>query len=243
MRLIKLHTINSTNSFLKDLVKNSPQENYTVVVTNKQTLGRGQMQQQWQSTPFKNLTFSVFISFSALLVAYGRYLNFAISLAVFDVLLEEKIAKLNIKWPNDILAENQKICGILIENQLQKDKITSSVIGIGLNVNQINFEGLPNATSLKNVLKKEFDLDDLLKKIINKLKEKIKLLEEKQFTVLEEDYLQCLYKYQTPSMFKDVNDRLFMGKIVGISSEGKLQIEFEDENIQEFGIKEVKFIN
>lgn len=242
MKLIKLRTTESTNSFLKELAKETALESFTVVVTDEQTKGRGQVHTNWISEAFKNLTFSVFVSFDALNISCQKYLNFTVSLTIFEVLSELNLPKIAIKWPNDILTENKKICGILIENQLSQAKITSSIIGIGLNVNQTTFKDLPNATSIKNRLDSTFDLDQLLKKIIDKLKEKIKLLSSKNYFELEESYLKNLYKFQKPSMFRDKQEMLFMGKIIGISSEGKIQLELENETVKDFGIKEIKFL-
>lgn len=242
MKLIKLHTIESTNSFLKELLKESKQENFTVVVTSEQTAGRGQIQNTWQSEPYKNLTFSVFVSFDRLLITNHKYLNFAVSLAIFETLRGMQIPSLQIKWPNDILSETKKVCGILIENTFKGDQIESAVIGIGLNVNQTEFINLPNATSLKNTTNKDFDLDELLVNIIDNIKEKISLLSKKDFSTLESNYLENLYKFNRPSMFKDDKGSLFMGKIVGVSSEGKLEVELENESIASFGIKEIIFV-
>lgn len=243
MKIIKLNAIDSTNSFLKELGKNSVLENFTVVVTNNQTKGRGQQQNNWTSKPFKNLTFSVFTTFEQLEIYQKKYLNFAISLAIFDVLSTENLPKLSIKWPNDILSASKKLCGILIENSIKGSKIQSSVIGIGLNVNQIEFPAtLKNVTSLKSETQKEYDLDELLSEIISKIEERITLLNEKQFDVLENEYLNVLYKKNIPTMFKDSNNVLFMGLISGVSKEGKLQITLEDDFIREFDIKEVSIL-
>ncbi|MDO6600172.1 biotin--[acetyl-CoA-carboxylase] ligase [Tenacibaculum sp. 1_MG-2023] len=243
MKLIKLHTTTSTNSFLKELSKESRLDNFTVVVTDAQTSGRGQVQQKWQSESFKNLTFSVFVCFDSLEILHQKYLNFAISLAIFNTLEPLDLPKLTIKWPNDILSDNRKLCGVLIENQLKKGKINSSIIGIGLNVNQLIFNELPNATSLKIIKQTDFDLDQLLEKMIVNLKNQIRNLEQKNFVVLERDYLSSLCKFNRPSMFRDeINQHLFMGKIVGVSSEGKLQVELEDELVKDFGLKEIKFL-
>lgn len=243
MKLIKLHTTTSTNSFLKELSKETPIENFTAVVTDTQTSGRGQVEQKWQSESFKNLTFSVFVSFDDLRIVHQKYLNFAISLAIFNTIEPLDLPKLTIKWPNDILSDNKKLCGVLIENQLKMNKINSSVIGIGLNVNQLIFNELPDATSLKIIKQIDFDLDQLLEKIIVNLKIQIRNLAQKNFVMLERDYLSSLYKFNKPSMFRDeINQHLFMGKIVGVSSEGKLQVELEDELVKDFGLKEIKFL-
>ena len=243
MKIIKLSAIDSTNSFLKDLVKNSSVQNYTIVVTKTQTKGRGQQENTWSSEPFKNLTFSTFIEFENLKILQKKYLNFAISLAIYDVLFKENLTKLTIKWPNDILSVNKKICGILIENTFIGDKVKNSIIGVGLNVNQEFFpKYLTNATSLKLETSLEYNLDMLLKEIQKEIQKKIKLLESGQFNFLEKKYFEVLYKKNIPTMFKNNRDEIFMGMISGISNDGKLQILLEDDSIKEFGIKEVSFL-
>ena len=242
MKIIKLNAIASTNSFLKDLANNSTLDNFTVVTTNNQTKGRGQQDNKWISKPFKNLTFSVFIQFNNLAIHQKKYLNFAISLAIFEVLFDENLPTTYIKWPNDILSANKKICGILIENSIKGSKIKSSVVGIGLNVNQIDFpKALKNVTSLKIETKKEYNLDTLLHKIIIKIEEKIALINLKQFDILEQNYLKYLFKINTTAMFKDSSGVLFMGIIVGVSNNGKLQVKLENDAIKEFGLKEIYF--
>ncbi len=224
------------------MVIDSVVENFTVVVAESQIKGRGQQDSLWLSEPFKNLTFSVYISFKNFKIKHKKNLLFAISLAVYEAIIKETKLHISIKWPNDILSGNKKICGILVENSIQKDKIRHSVVGIGLNVNQINFsEAINKVSSLKLLTQKNYDLDVLLKTIVSKLKKRINQLENKEFEKLEADYLKVLYKKNTPTMFKDSKGVLFMGFISGISKEGLLQIELEDETIREFGIKEVSF--
>lgn len=242
MKIIKPNAIDSTNNFIKELSKNSFLENYTVVLTQNQTNGRGQQENLWFSEPFKNLTFSVFLRDLGLEITNQKYLNFAISLAVFEVLKSQKIPNLSIKWPNDILSGNKKICGILIENTIRKKLISISIIGIGLNVNQEIFEEtLKKVTSLKNITNIEFNLDDLFFEIVTKIKENIKLLSTKKFDILEQSYCAFLFKINTKSMFKKPNQEFFMGIIRGISSSGNILIELEDETIKEFGVKEISF--
>jgi BirA family biotin operon repressor/biotin-[acetyl-CoA-carboxylase] ligase len=243
LKIIKLSAIDSTNSFLKELAFNSVLEKFTVVVTDHQIKGRGQQGNDWVSESFKNLVFSVFVTFNHFKVLNNKYLNFAVSLAIFDALKEENIPDVSIKWPNDILSGNKKICGVLIENSLKGTEISSSIIGIGLNVNQTSFpDSLKRASSLKLLSFKDFELDKLLESIVSKLKTKIEILNSKDFQILEMEYLNVLHKKNIPTMFKNSQDVLFMGIICGISKEGKLQIILEDETIQEFGIKEVAFL-
>lgn len=222
------------------MAKKSDLENYTVIVAEEQTKGRGQQRNSWLSEASKNLTMSIFIDDLDLKIYNQKYLNFAISLAIFKTLTALKIENLSIKWPNDIMSVNKKICGILIENSISSNKIYASIIGIGLNVNQIQFpKSLKNASSLKALTNKTYDLDNLLIKLIKEIRSSIKILSLEKYTQLEQQYLSVLYKKNIPTMFKNSEDVLFMGKILGISDSGNLLIELEDDIIKEFGIKEV----
>ena len=186
------------------MASNSVVENFTVVVTENQVKGRGQQGSVWDSEVGKNLIFSVFVTFESLSVSDKKYLNYAVSLAVFEVLQQENIPGITIKWPNDILSAKKKIGGILIENSLKGAKISSSVIGIGLNVNQTSFSSsLENASSLTLSSNRTFDLEQLLIEIVTSLKSKISLLNAKAFESIETSYLNVLYKKNIPTMFKD----------------------------------------
>jgi BirA family transcriptional regulator, biotin operon repressor / biotin---[acetyl-CoA-carboxylase] ligase len=242
LKIIKLDAIDSTNSFLKELNKDSSLENFTIVVTKNQQKGRGQRDANWYSEPFKNLTFSVLVNELKLKTNEAKYINFAVSLAIFKVLEIYKIPNLFIKWPNDIMSANKKICGILIENSLSNNKINNSIIGIGLNVNQVNFPNLERVSSLNNILGYELNLDDLLIDLIKQLKFQFELLNKKLFSNLENEYLAVLYKKDIPSMFKTDKGITFLGKIIGIATNGNLLVESENNGVEEFAIKEISFL-
>jgi len=240
MKRIKLDAIGSTNSFLKEMAHNSSLKDYTVVTANSQTKGKGQMGAKWSSQSKKNLLCSVFVGFDDLNVSNQVLINYAVSIAIVKTLESYKLPKLAIKWPNDILSSSQKICGVLVENVIQKAKVKSTVIGIGLNVNQINFPShLSKATSLKKILKHDVDLEELLKKLITELKLSISDVSNSKKRTLKSTYLDFLYKKNIPTMFRNSEDVLFMGIIIGVSSVGKLEIQLENDSICEFGIKEV----
>jgi len=243
LRIIKINATNSTNSFLKELAQNSSLDEITVAVTNNQTSGRGQMNNSWISEPYKNLTFSLFTTLKKVKVEHQAYLNFAVSLAIYDVLLEYDVPNLYIKWPNDIMSGKKKICGILIENTFSHSRIKNTIIGIGLNVNQEKFhKNLTNASSLKIILKKSIELEALMNTIINHINLKISCVELKNFNQIYNRYHQALYKKGIPTTFLNQKTKqLFMGIINGVSSSGNLQIQLEDKSIQEFGLKEVSF--
>jgi len=242
LKIIKLDAIDSTNSFLKELNKDSSLENFTIVVTKNQQKGRGQRDANWYSEPFKNLTFSILVNKLKLKTNEAKYINFAVSLAIFKVLEIYKIPNLFIKWPNDIMSAKKKICGILIENSLSNNKINNSIIGIGLNVNQVNFLNLERVSSLNNILGYELNLDDLLIDLIKQLKFQFELLNKKLFSNLENEYLAVLYKKDIPSMFKTDKGITFLGKIIGIARNGNLLVENENNEVEEFAIKEISFL-
>ena len=241
MRIIKLNAIDSTNSFLKEMAQTSTLENFTVVVANAQTKGRGQMGTSWLSEANKNLLCSVFVRFDSFPISHQVLVNYAVSIAIVNVLKSYQLQKVMIKWPNDILSSNKKICGVLVENVMQKDEIKSSIIGIGLNVNQINFPTNFNATSILKETNVATNIDAFLKELIDELKIQISYITDASTNVLKKNYLKLLHKKNTPTMFKNSEGTLFMGKIIGVSPVGKLQIELDDDSIKEFGIKEVSF--
>ena len=243
MKIIKINATNSTNSFLKELAQNSSLDEITVAVTNNQTSGRGQMNNSWLSEPYKNLTFSLFTPLKKIKIEHQAYLNFAVSLAIYDTLLEYNVPDLYIKWPNDIMSGKKKICGILIENTFSHSRIKNTIIGIGLNVNQESFhKSLINASSLKIILKKSIELEALMNTIINHINLKLSCVELKNFNQIYNRYHQALFKKGIPTTFlNQKTNQLFMGIINGVSSSGNLQIQLEDNSIQEFGLKEVSF--
>lgn len=242
MKIIKLDAIDSTNTFLKELAHNTSLENYTVVTAKSQNKGRGQMGTVWLSDPGKNLLCSVYVAFEGLLVHDKALLNYAVSLAIVDVLEAMSLPRLAIKWPNDILSSSAKLCGVLVESVIRGKEIESAIIGIGLNVNQMVFEEhLQKVTSMRNVMGYFFDLDVVLEKLVRALELRIALIGAQAKPSLKTCYLEKLYKKNIPTMFRNSNDVLFMGKLINVTSQGKLQIELEDDSIQEFGIKEVSF--
>lgn len=246
MNLIKIDAIDSTSSFLKDLSKNEAVENFTTVVAESQTDGKGQRNTLWHSAPGSNLLFTVFVDFKGLDVDFAPILSFLVALKIRDVVEKKTMGegKILIKWPNDILSYHQKIAGILVENSIKNNQIDASFVGVGLNVNQRDFpDFLPNATSIANIIDGNCNKDLLLMEIRNEFK---KVLTKEYITQhkdkIKAAYLKHLYKYQVPAMFQDTFGNEFMGKITNVSSLGKLVIEKEDEKKYKFNIKEIKFL-
>jgi BirA family biotin operon repressor/biotin-[acetyl-CoA-carboxylase] ligase len=244
MNIIKLNAIDSTNSYLKKLSTQKKLSNFTVVSAEYQTNGRGQMGTIWQSNKDKNLIFSVLINFEDLPITHRFYISMAVSLGIIATLNNQFNVNFKIKWPNDILAEKDKVAGILIENTFRGTNISQAVIGIGLNVNQTEFSSsLQTATSLINLAKQKIDRDLLLQKLIENIQSQFLLLREKKFQLLKENYLKELYGYNIDLNFIDINENYFKGKIIGVAEDGKLEILTKNKTIRKFNLKEIKFTN
>lgn len=239
MQLIKLDATDSTNDYLKSLAKSEYLEDFTVVVAENQIKGKGQMGAKWYSEPGKNLTCSVLKKNLNLSISDQFVLNCCVSLAVYKTLKVICIPDLSIKWPNDILSGSHKICGILIENICSGNLISTSVMGIGLNVNQQNFNNLQNASSLKMLLGTALDVEGLLRHILKNLKEVFKLWERNGYQYLLDLYKDLLFRRDRPSTFKNSSEELFMGFIRGVTREGKLIVALEDNVLTAFDRKEI----
>ena len=238
MRIIKLNAIDSTNSFLKEMIYNEVVEDYTVVVAQHQTQGRGQMGTSWESETGKNLMFSLFKDLSVHVVEFPFYISMAISLAILKALQQLHIPDLRIKWPNDILSADKKICGILIENVI-KDRLNSTIIGIGVNVNQTEFENLPQASSLKNITGIHYNLDEVLHYIMKHTRYYSQLLQDGEYDVVKNEYEAYLFRKDKPSTFKDSDGGLFLGFIKGVTKYGKLMVLLEDQIVKKYDLKEI----
>lgn len=239
MRIIKLDAIDSTNSYMRRLSNEENLEDYTIVTTECQTHGRGQMGTIWNSENSKNLMFSVFKDTSMLHLEYHFLISVVTSLAILKSLQSFSISKLSIKWPNDILSEDKKICGILIENVIKQNSLSHTIIGVGLNVNQTEFINLPKASSLKLITGNVFELEEVLFETIKNLKYYFKILKRGDYNSLKADYEECLFRKDKPSTFKDRQGLIFTGYIKSVSLFGNLQVLLEDNIIKEFDLKEV----
>lgn len=242
MHIIKLNAIDSTNTYLKTLSITEALKDCTVVVAKHQTNGKGQMGAEWMSEISKNLMCSVFKDTSSVSVEQQFYISIVTSLALIKALEKLQIPKLHIKWPNDILSENKKISGILIENVIKVNMLEASIIGIGLNVNQVEFKGLPNASSLKNITGKVYDLDELLQYIIEYLNHYFLYLEKGELQFLKTEYENYLFRKDKPSTFKCNKGTVFSGFIKGVNETGSLKILLEDNILKEYVLKEIQLL-
>lgn len=241
MRLLKLDTTTSTNDFLKEMAARQNVENFTVVTALEQTNGKGQMGAKWVSQRGKNLIVSVLVK--DLIVSPDQIfdLNIIFAISVVAALEAFDIPKLSIKWPNDIMSGNKKIGGILIENQFKADGKIISVAGLGLNVNQSDFSMLPKASSLSAVCQREFDVDMVLKSIVEKFESNVGNLSENR-QIFWQYYHSKLFKFGVPMPFEDLAGNKFMAIVQGVDNSGKLKLRLEDDSVAHFGIKEIQML-
>ncbi|MCZ4243228.1 biotin--[acetyl-CoA-carboxylase] ligase [Pedobacter punctiformis] len=242
--LIKLKEVDSTNNYLKNLASNSePLPEGTVIMADNQFAGRGQQESVWQTEPGKNISTSIYLKPSFLPLNKQFYLNIAVSLAVSEALTQFVDEPVEVKWPNDIYCMGRKLGGILIENTLTGVFIKSSVIGIGLNINQQNFRPdlTQKAISLIQLLKKETPLEIILEKIFVYMEKYYLNLREGKYDFLQSDYLKRLYNFNVTATYKQ-NGKVFEGIIKGVEDNGRLIMETETgESV--FNFKEIEFIH
>ena len=241
MPIIKLDAIDSTNDYLKRLSKESVLENYTIVMANEQTKGKGQMGAKWVSEKGKNLIMSILAKDVPLRNENIFDLNIVIAVSVLNVLKNIQIPNITIKWPNDILSDSKKVAGILIENSLKHNGSFNAIVGIGLNLNQTNFENLPQATSLNCITGQIYDLEEIAIQLKKSLEEKLQIL-SKSSLMLWDEYHKSLYKLNYPSAFEDKMGNRFMGVIKKVTRDGKLEVLLEDDSITHFEVKEIKML-
>lgn len=239
--LVCLETVDSTNDYaLRHLAEANP-VNGTVITTKNQTNGKGQYGAKWSSEGSKNLTLSIIIRPKNLDISKQFYLSMATALGVKS-LCESYNLDASIKWPNDIYIKKKKIAGILIQNGIMKNEISSSVIGIGLNVNQKDFDPLiPNPTSICLETGREVDIVAIRQELFDHFERYYLDLMESNFAVLYEQYRSALFQKDVVRSYQRNDKNIFNGIIRDVRENGKLCMEVDD-NIEEIDLKDIKYI-
>lgn len=244
MHLIKLNAIPSTNTFLKELAATKKLENFTTVVAENQTEGKGQRGNVWYVAAGQNLTFSTIISDYSFEKFNPFLLNILVAISIINILEEYDVHHLKIKWPNDIMSENKKIGGILIENTVKQVNKVEAIIGIGLNVNQSSFENLHKASSILMQTGRFQNKEELLEKIVSQIASNYDELIKKTKTqeYFWETYHKYLFRKGVPSVFQDVTKKQVQGIITQVTTDGKLEVLQEDDNLLLYDIKEITLL-
>lgn len=243
INLIKVSATASTNTLLKEMVRTKSISEASCLWTTNQTHGKGQMGNVWHAQVGLNLTFSIYIPNCKLSQKQPQHLNLISALSITETLKQLKIPELSIKWPNDIMSANKKIGGILIENMYQKNFWAGSIIGIGLNVNQEKLEHLPQANSLKNILKKNISLENLLHDLLYTFEKNWDTYQPKDYNQWKTTYENQLFKRNKVATFQDnLTLNYFNGIIQGITATGELQIKQDNDQLKCYKLKEIKLL-
>jgi len=242
-KIVRLEEIDSTNRYLKQLVREERPEEGSLVVSDYQSGGRGQMGNRWYSAKGDNLLFSLLV-YPRLLMANESFILSRIASLALKNTLDTFTDDIRIKWPNDIYWKDKKIAGILIENDVQGKEIDNSVIGIGLNVNQQIFPfDLPNPVSLRQITGTIHDREHLLDLIMREFFLLYRDLQDDLKTAIEDEYMLDLYRVNDYYWFED-HDGRFRAKIEGVLPSGHLVLRtLESDEERTYAFKEVTFVD
>ncbi len=242
--VIYIDKLDSTNSYLSNLCENEDVKEYTTIISDFQTNGRGQIGNRWESQRGENLTFSTVVYPTSILAREQFIISIITSTAICEA-LSEYTDDITIKWPNDIYWKDKKICGILIENDLQGINIYKSILGIGINVNQEQFcSDAPNPVSLYQIINTKTDRNLLLNDIICRLIVGFDMIKKGDSNYLDKiysKYKSMLYRKVGNYLFND-KDGDFIASIDNVELNGHLLLKDLDGKKRSYLFKEVKFI-
>ncbi len=241
-KIIRLDEVDSTNVYATNLIKNHSNiiTDGMIIYTDNQTNGRGQRGSVWETTPNKNLTFSILLK-PNLLVNEQFLLSKVCALGILDFLTDLNIKNTSIKWPNDIYVGKQKIAGMLLENTLKNSKIEFCIAGIGVNINQTVFnKHLQQATSLQLITNNSYNLNNVLNQLLFFIEKRYLQLKAGKLQQINNDYLNHLLGYNTERTYL-INNQKVLGVINGVTPSGKLQV-IHKNNLQEYDMKEIGFV-
>ena len=244
MKIEQIHIkqTESTNNYARRMCLEQKNTANFCVVAHHQTSGKGQLAAVWETEAGKNLTFSLVFQNLKFDVNEQFKLSALVSLNLLTALKKMGFYKVELKWPNDVISERKKIAGVLIETIIKNKFVNTAIIGIGLNVNQIAFSKLPNASSLKSISGVHYALEEVLHFILIEM-EKIPIqLKTRTITEVIQQYQKSLFRKNQASMFQFQNGTMQPGIIKGVTKSGLLNVLFEDEKESTFDLKEIKLI-
>jgi len=240
-KVIYLPTCHSTNDIAAEIVHAGLFEEGTVVITDNQVKGRGQRGTVWNANAGENLTFSVVLTPGFLPIQEQFLISQVTALAIRGY-LGSYVAGTKVKWPNDIYMNNRKAVGVLIENSLQGTHYASSIVGIGVNINQSVFEN-GYATSLARETGRTFSLAEEFHKLLKFLDAYyVRLRSGSHSDAIRNEYLSHLYGYQQDVKFLHKGN-ITNGSVTNVTKLGKLRVRLANEPEElEFGLKEIEWV-
>ena len=238
-QIYKVKSVDSTNNYAAKLLKQTKIPFGAVIMSYNQTDGKGQRDTNWESNAGENLLISVVLDMKNIPVSNIFYLSKSMALAVRACVSQITALECMVKWPNDIMVRNQKVAGILIENQWRRQEISSSVVGIGLNVNQTSFSSDINATSLCNITLDKYDLEEVLEVLCEKMELYYAKFKNGEYSIIDKEYHGFLFNYNVWSSYS-IDGGIFEAKNRGVVETGQLQLELKSGQLQLFELKEIK---
>ena len=213
-----------------------------VVWADFQTAGRGQRGHEWHSRKGENLTFSVVLEPTFVPIAEQFAVSEVVALSLVDMLAEYGI-EARIKWTNDIYVGDRKLVGILIEHSLATSALRRTIVGIGINVNQTEFDAsLPNPVSMAQLLGKELNAEEVLQCFLSHLQRNYELLRSGKKVELHDRYNSLLYRKNEYHTYALPSGERFSAKILGTATNGALCLENKNGAIKDYLFKEVEFV-
>lgn len=244
--MIHLNETDSTNRYLQQLCQeagNNKVEEFTTVCADYQTAGKGQRGNSWEAAKGANLLFS-FVCYPTFVPIRQQFvLSQLISLGIKET-LDEYCSDISIKWPNDIYWKEKKICGILIENDLQGNSIGRCISGIGLNINQEVFlSDAPNPISLKQITGKHYQRETILEKVMQRIEQSYQKLKEDSAyaSELATRYAASLFRREGFHCYQD-KDGLFNARLVRVETDGRFVLMDEANQERSYLFKEVQYV-
>ena len=234
--------LGSTNEEMNRLLLREDHPEGFVIRTGFQSAGKGHQDNKWSSQPGMNLLFSILLEPGFLLASEAFQLSRIVSLSLLEVLDRHDI-KAQIKWPNDIYTVKGKIAGILIENSITGKKLNRCIAGIGLNVNQTEFDDwIPSPTSMKIEAGCHFDMNELLSDFRGSLGRWYDRLASGAPEEIDKEYLENLYLFGVESSYRSGSET-FVGRISNVLASGELVISRKDGSESTYGFKEIEYIS
>ncbi len=238
--LISLDQVDSTNDYARMILRNNRVPEGTVILADEQLKGKGQPGNSWESEKGKNITMSIILYPKKLQLNKHFFLAMATSLSITSCLKDLEI-ETRIKWPNDIYHGQKKIAGILIENSIQQNTITESVIGIGININQIKFSSaLSNPTSVRQITGRYTDITEICRILIYNLNRWLGKLYAGYLKEIRSKYMDNLLLLDQPAIF-GINNSKRKATIIDVEDDGTLVLRMAGGSIQKFFFKEIEF--
>lgn len=202
---LHFNEINSTNKFARELLSKTKPMDGSVISADFQSQGRGQFDRNWESNPAENAILTIIVYPEFIKTIEQFKISKLIAVSIVEALMHFEVENLKIKWPNDIYAGRNKICGILIENQISENKLINMVIGVGINVNQIKFGEKMNASSIVNETGNISDIQLVIETLLNIISNKYNSLKQNNYE--ENEYSTHLLKINETVLFSNLSDK------------------------------------